>query len=63
MSIKTYAFQRPWYDRTRIAGDRCGTVVKEKIKRTKIPVSRLSMYFFLVTETFSKFFENGNDCS
>lgn len=43
-----------------IVGDRFGRVVEEKIKRT---VSGLSMYFFLVTESFSKFFENGNDRS
>ena len=46
-----------------IVGDQFGRAVKEKIKRTKIPVSGLSMYFFLVTENFSKFFENGNDRS
>lgn len=46
-----------------IVGDRFGRVVEENIKRTKIPVSGLSMYLFLVTESFSKFFENGNDRS
>ena len=38
MEASLLALAKSMYYRTRIVGDRCGRVVKEKTKRTKIPV-------------------------